>query len=155
MLALAAQWPDQQWQAKTVGRGPREGVVLAQVRGVGGEEAGRHLEGLVAMYREGMCRPLPLPPKSAWAYADKRRTGAPVRVALANAGRQWRSGSGQNERGEFTDADFQQVWGEVSLSGLLLERPDPADTDWPEETSRFGQLARRVWDPLLAAEEVH
>jgi exodeoxyribonuclease V gamma subunit len=107
------------------------------------------------MYRAGLCRPLPLPPKSAAAYAEKRRTNAPVRVALAQAGKQWRSGSGPNERGEFSDADFQQVFGDVPLTALLAEAADRTDADWPDEPSRFGQLARRVWQPLLDAEAVH
>jgi exodeoxyribonuclease V gamma subunit len=155
LLALAAQWPQLEWQAKTVGRGPRDGVAMSHLTGVNAQDARRHLEGLVEMYRAGLCRPLPLPPKSAAAYAEKRRTNAPVRVALAQAGKQWRSGSGPNERGEFSDADFQQVFGDVPLTALLAEAADRTDADWPDEPSRFGQLARRVWQPLLDAEAVH
>ncbi|MFC4003803.1 hypothetical protein ACFS2C_10530 [Prauserella oleivorans] len=39
---------------------------------------------------------------------------------------------------------FDRIWNDP---------PRPGE-DWSRETSRFATLARRVWDPLLAVEEV-
>ena len=56
-------------------------------------------------------------------------------------------------------------WGPLSLlvllvlvlvaADLLLAVP-PADDEhaWADEPTRFGALARRLWDPLLACEQV-
>jgi exodeoxyribonuclease V gamma subunit len=156
LLALAAAQPDHEWEAKTVGRGSKKGTVaLSHLSGVGPEDARSHLASLVELYAAGMCRPLPLPAKASCAYAEKRREDAPVSVAVAHAGKQWRTGSGTDEQGEFTDADHRQVWGDVALSALLAEPADPTDPAWPQEPHRFGQLARRLWTPLLDAETVH
>jgi exodeoxyribonuclease V gamma subunit len=38
------------------------------------------------------------------------------------------------------EAPFDRLWG-------------VADEQWSPETTRFGVLARRVWEPLLACEE--
>jgi exodeoxyribonuclease V gamma subunit len=109
----------------------------------------------VQTYREGLAVPLPLPPKTACAYAEKRHAGMGVGPAAAFAGKAWRSGSGPNTYGEFSDTDHQRAWGEVDLAAVLGERPDPGDPVWPDEPHRFGQLARRVWTPMLEAETVH
>ena len=38
---------------------------------------------------------------------------------------------------------------------MLLDAPTAAEQAWAgEETTRLGAFARRVWDPLLAAEEL-
>ena len=47
--------------------------------------------------------------------------------------------------------------GRRPLAALLAEPPAPGESGpgWaPEEESRFGRLARRLWDPLLDREQV-
>jgi hypothetical protein len=54
--------------------------------------------------------------------------------------------------GDSTDADHLRVWGDASLEDLTGIPADPADRRWADEPHLFGQLARRVWTPLLDAE---
>jgi exodeoxyribonuclease V gamma subunit len=155
LLALMAQWPDQPWEAVTVGRGSRGGTIAcSRLSGVDPSDAVPRLAALVEVYRLGMCLPLPMPPKTACAYAGKRLRAATPNAAAAFAGQQWRKGSGENEQGEFADVDHQRVWDDAGMSALLEAPADPHDTAWPDEPHRFGQLARRVWTPLLQAETV-
>jgi exodeoxyribonuclease V gamma subunit len=123
--------------------------------GVSPADAKVHLGDLVEVYRAGMGIPLPLPPKAAAVYAAKRGAGVPVPVAETQAGQEWRKGGAGYEMGEFNDADHRRVWGgDVHLSTLLEVPRVSADTRWPDEPHRFGQLARAVWTPLLDAETV-
>jgi exodeoxyribonuclease V gamma subunit len=155
LLALTAQWPERSWRAVTVGRATKGGVVGSFLDGLVAEDARGHLDSLVEVYRAGLCTPLPMPPKTSCAYAEKRAAGCSVDNALSFAGKAWRSGSGPNEQGEYDDVHHRLVWGDAHLPVLLAEGPDPADTAWPDEPHRLGQLARRVWTPLLDLEEVH
>jgi exodeoxyribonuclease V gamma subunit len=44
------------------------------------------------------------------------------------------------------------LWGpDPDLSALLAEEPRPGEDWYPDEPTRFGMLARRVWEPILAA----
>ena len=118
------------------------------------DDAVKHLEDLVTVYRAGLGIPLPLPPAAAAAYARKRRDGCSVAVAEALAGKEWRSSGKWGEYGEFDDPDHRRVWGDVHMKTLLELPADPADTRWPDEPHLFGQLARSVWAPLLDCETV-
>ena len=161
LLALCAQWPDRGWQAVTVGRGQRDPVVGSFVTGVPQAEAQAHLDTLVAIHRLGLTRPLPLPPKTACAYAEKRRGGTNPTTAAGLAGREWASKSGSGASwGEFDDGDHRRV-GLLTMADLLAAGPEtaggyvvPAD-DLTDEPHLFGLLARTVWTPLLEAEVFH
>ena len=63
------------------GRGDLE-VVGSFLRGVTGEDARAHLDDLVRIYRLGLTRPLPMPPKTACTYAEKRRDGKNPDIAI-------------------------------------------------------------------------
>jgi exodeoxyribonuclease V gamma subunit len=128
---------------------------MSHLSGVSGHDALAHLDPLVQLYCAGLREPLPMPPKSACAYAEKRAESPGLKAAETKAKNAWRSGSGERVQGECTDAHHQRIWGDAEIDVLLATPPDPADTAWPDETHRFGQLARTVWAPLLAAEEVH
>jgi exodeoxyribonuclease V gamma subunit len=155
LLALTAHAPDRTWRAATVGRNPssRGAKVLgAPLGGVTPDDALAHLDALVQIYRTGLTFPLPLSPKTSCSYAEKRGADKSVHTAVRFAGDSWRKkGFGPKDQGEFDDAHHQLVWGDVHLDALLRHLPD-ADGTYPEEPHLFGQLARRVWAPLLAAE---
>jgi exodeoxyribonuclease V gamma subunit len=154
LLALCAQDLDRSWAAVTVGRGDKGAdLAVSDLVGLPATMALASLDELVGVYRTGLTTPLLVPPRTGCAYAAKRAAGVPVETALVFAGKLWRSGEGQRVQGECTDAEHRLVWGDVALSGLLTDA-DPTDVAWPDERHRFGQLARRVWDPLLGAEAV-
>jgi len=158
LLALQAHATDSGWRAATVGRNPdrRGGNVLGSfLRGVSAQDALTHLDTLVQIYRTGLTFPLPLPPETACRYAEKRADGKSVNTAVTYARSAWRrKSSGPEEFGEFGDAQNRLVWGDVPIQALLDHAPDP-DGTYPEEPHLFGQYARRVWSPLLDAEETH
>jgi exodeoxyribonuclease V gamma subunit len=152
LLALCAQWGEETWEAVTVGRGGRGALAASRLAGVPQETACEVLDDLVQTFRAGLCSPLPIPPATAGAYAEKRAAGLSEATAVAFAGRSWRSSSGRTVMGDSTDADHLRVWGDASLADLTGIPADPSDRRWPDEPHLFGQLARRVWTPLLEAE---
>jgi exodeoxyribonuclease V gamma subunit len=100
-----------------------------------------------------MREPLPIACESSSAYADAARRGQSAGQA---ARRQWESG--WNFPREDAQLEHQLAFGGVLTFDDLLARP-PRDDEladpWDEsESSRFGKLARRLWDPLLAHEEL-
>ncbi len=152
LLALAASRPDDSWSAATVGRG-KSAPCLSLLSAPPAEEARAVLGSLVEVYRCGQREPLPFAPKTSCCYAEKRRTGSPPSASATKAGYEWRKSFDGRDIGEFDDLDHARVWGEAPFSALLTP-PARADLAWPEEGTRFGQLARVVWDPLLTAEAV-
>jgi exodeoxyribonuclease V gamma subunit len=157
LLALSAQAPGTAWRAVTVGRNPKTrgaSVVGSFLGGVGAQDALAHLDTLVQIYRTGLTFPLPVPPKTSCAYAERRGDGKSVHVAKKYAGDFWRTkGYGPQEQGEFDDVHHRLVWGDAQMQALLDHEPDP-DGSFPEEPHLFGQLARRLWSPLLGAEVI-
>lgn len=153
LLALTVQYPDRDWTAATVGRGDRRAPVLGSfLRPVPADEARDHLDRLVAVYRLGLTRPLPVPPKTACAYAEKRRSDVNPDTAAQFAGRQWLTAGSSGTWGEYDDGDHRRC-GLRTLEDLLADAP-VADLPHAEEPHLFGQLARTIWTPLLEAEEI-
>ncbi len=153
VLALAASHPKQEWRAVTVGRGFRTASRTALVPPPA-DTAARHLSDLLDLYARGLREPLPMTPKASHAYAAARNGGEPPDAALSAAAAAW---TGSRGSGEAEDRCHQLVWGAVPEFRLLLAQPPGAaesGADWPQEPTRFGVLARRLWDPLLAAETV-
>ena len=150
VLVLAASQPDRGWGAATVGRG-REGLALSRLSAPGTDQARELLADLVALYRAGQRAPLPLAPKTSGTYAERRSRNVPVKPAQKNAERDWRTNYQGRDIGEHDDTYHRQVWGDASFDVLLAEPADP-DAPHADEGCRFGQLARTLWDPLLAFE---
>jgi exodeoxyribonuclease V gamma subunit len=151
-LALVSAFPGRDWAAATVGRG-RADPTMSCLVAPQPDEARAVLDALVQIYRAGQCEPLPLTPKASCAYAEKRRSGSPVKASQVKAAGEWRRRFDDRMIGDFDDAEHRRVWGDVELD-VLLAQPARSDLPWVEEASRFGQLARAVWDPLLSAETV-
>ncbi|MEU7906321.1 exodeoxyribonuclease V subunit gamma [Actinoplanes sp. NPDC049118] len=148
LLALAASRPDHAWRAVTIGRGYR-GLSRSTLGPVGPKDATTLLAALVDLSDEGQCQPLPLALKTSHAYAQCRRKGSPAQDALAKARLQWASFSGG---GENDDPGHTLVWGDAAPLDALLATP--ATGDGTAEPTQFGALAMRLWEPLLAAEEL-
>lgn len=143
LLALTAGHPEVAWQAVTLGRGGGGGAARSTLGPVEPERARALLADLVALRREGLREPLPLPTDAAAAYARARRAGANPENARAAAERDW-------SPFEVADPSHEMVWGAgAPLSDLLASAPGSNG-----EPHRFGELAMRLWVPLLDAEKM-
>ncbi len=143
LLALTAQTGDG-WQAVTLGRGERHGLARVTVGPLPVERARDLLVDLVALRRDGLCEPLPVPMLSAHTYARVRRGGGSAEEAIAESRRTWTAGAGA----ERDDDAHALVW---SAADEVLTGPPGSPGGEP---TRFGQLAMRVWMPLLDVEQV-
>jgi len=161
-LALSACHAGGTRAAVTVGRSPRQsdprpGGAVIEWEHKDTDEIRRialgELRRLIALYERGMAEPLPLYCCTSLAWAQARRGGEEPFEVAAN---EWESGFFR--RGESEDDCHRLVLGGVVPFNLLLEQeplPDEAGDGWDLlESSRFGRLARRLWDPLLDAERI-
>ncbi len=149
LLALCATHPGRPWSAGAIGRGekgrygaPDESVARVAFASV--DEAADLLRDLVAMYDAGMCAPLPLPLRTAHAWATRRRPGNDVAVRR-DAEFKWLS---NKFPGENDDAAHVAVWGSDAALDVLLGDPLPGEERDGEDT-RLGALATRLWQPML------
>jgi exodeoxyribonuclease V gamma subunit len=162
LLVLTLSRPGQPFEAVTVGRvreagPPGASVSIARIRVLSEDAAtrqstaSRQLHQLVDMFRRGMCEPLPIYCRTSatWAWGS-----AANRERLAR--KQWESG--WNFAKEDKDPAHQAVLGGIAPFERLLHEPQRDDENgegWdPAEESRFGRYAHRLWDGLLAQEEV-
>jgi hypothetical protein len=103
-----------------------------------------------------MREPLPLYCQSSAAYAAARAKPSGREAAAAKARLAWESSWDYDK--EDKELGHQLVLGAVRSLDEVLAVP-PADGEggagWPaDEPSRFGRCARRLWDGLLACEEL-
>jgi exodeoxyribonuclease V gamma subunit len=155
LLALAAAYPDTSWTAVTIGRDRGTGVARSSLGPVDAATAREHLAGLVDLRKQGLCAPIPLATKTSEAYATKRAENVTAGNAVQLAGKEW---AAARYDGENADAAHRLVWGGSAPLDVLLEE-QAADDEQPigwlsDEPHRFGVLARRLWEPLRAAEKL-
>jgi exodeoxyribonuclease V gamma subunit len=154
LLALTVGQPDESWTAHALGRG-RAATAQAQA-GPLDHRAETWLRDLVDIYDRGMCEPLPLPVKTACAYAEevhKQQQGG-------NGNPSWKAKQAwTTDRfnanaipGEDADPAHVQVFGEHAALECLLTEPRE-DECWNGERHRLGQYAWRLWQPLLDGAE--
>ena len=152
LVALTVAQPDRPWRAVAVGRGRGQQGAAQRLRPAAAAEAAAALDELVALYRAGLRSPLPLPVKTAAAYAD-RRNHSDTPTAREGAEREWLT---DRFPGEQEDAEHVLLYGErAPLTVLTTQRPADGEggPGWhADETDRFGLLARRLWGRLLDAE---
>jgi exodeoxyribonuclease V gamma subunit len=151
LLVLCAAKRGSGLRAVTVGRAGG-GAKRSVIEGLGADDARRHLTVLVDLYLRGMREPLPFARRASAVYADARRRGCSPEAALTRAGAEW----SQSAR-EAAEAEHELVWGPGTVLAALATAPPAADekgAGWPAEPSRFGVLALRLWEPLLAAERI-
>ncbi len=143
LLALTAAHPEIAFEGLTIGRGgPRATIAVVRIPQLGSTPAVRtatavaELAPLAALRAEGLRSPLPIPCRTAHAYAEAAlQTGDdPVAAAM----KRWRSGW-FNDRlieGEEEEPEHRLALG--------------ADLD----LERLAELATAIWQPLLAREVV-
>ena len=163
LLALTASSPDRPFEARTVGRARsnRHTISTATIGPLGPDpasrkaQAERHLRTVVELFERGMREPLPLYAKTSAAWAEAVALGKdPHRPAA----RIWESGFGGNN--EDTNPEHELVLGGRLSFEAMFDLAGPARSDesgdgWDGAApSRFGRYSARLWDGLLAHEQV-
>lgn len=114
---------------------------------------------LIDLRDRGLRYPLLLPCKTAGTYAEltfKAQLGLSSANPITNAQKEWVTAPNSYPH-EDADPAHLQVLGPRRFDELLAIAPEPDEDGpgwYPEESSRLVRLARRVWEPLLHAEEV-
>ena len=151
LLALVAARPEVPWSAVTLGRpqGNRPGVAVSTLTAPSPPSALQRLADLVSLRDRALREPLPVPVAVASAYARSRHGGDREVAAFDDARRTW------HQSFEQSDDHHVLCWGELAeLDGFAGTPTATEQAWWPDERSRLGVLARRVWDPLLTHERM-
>ncbi|SOD73496.1 DNA helicase/exodeoxyribonuclease V gamma subunit [Jatrophihabitans sp. GAS493] len=147
-LAVVAMTGDTGYRAIAVGR-DRDGARRSILHGIDAPLARRVLEGLVGVRDAGLREPLPLALETSAIYAARRHRNVSAANALANAEQKWEADRFRPER---DDPEHVLVFGAgAPLTRLTAAAPN-AGEGYPDEPTRFGALARLVWEPLLIVE---
>ncbi|AFM15678.1 DNA helicase/exodeoxyribonuclease V, gamma subunit [Mycolicibacterium chubuense NBB4] len=133
LLALTAQRSGPDWTAVCIGRPKRGATPKERLLGSPDGPAVDVLRDLVAMYDAGRRKPIPLPLKTSYAWAETEyHRGTPMR----EAGWKWKSGRYPAEDAEPAHV---RVWGKhFPLEGLIA--------------AGLPDYATRLWLPMLQAE---
>jgi len=164
LLALTASHPQRPFEAVTIGRaqtGADRGsrVTIARIPALDGEPATRReralesLAKLIDVYDRGMREPLPIACMSSAAYAQAARRGSNPAAAARS---RWES-TWNFDREDREPDHLLVLGGQRTVEELLGEsaRPDEQGDGWDaSDATRFGRYARRVWENLLACEQV-
>ncbi|QFU96985.1 Exodeoxyribonuclease V [Luteimicrobium xylanilyticum] len=137
--------------AVTIGRGQgrRPSAVARRLVAPSRDEARELLAGLVAVRDLALREPLPLPVDQAERYASRRADGEEPGVILRDLDD--RMVADRRFRGP--DAFEALAWGDGWRLSAVAGLPSDDERGLvPGEPTRFGVLARAVWDPLLAHE---
>jgi exodeoxyribonuclease V gamma subunit len=158
-LALTATRPEREVSAATVGRAGGGDVRIAELRPLAADPEARRaaalseLARLAELFDAGMREPLPLFCQTSAAYAEAARSG---QDSVAAAEEEWLTDWSFDR--EDRELEHQLAFGGVRMLSELLILPPCGGEDgegWDtDEPSRLGRLARRLWDPLLAHENV-
>ncbi|WP_030483750.1 exodeoxyribonuclease V subunit gamma [Nocardioides aequoreus] len=143
LLALCAAHPGRGWSAGSVGRGRYRNQPTARAAFASVDDAGELLRDLVAVHDAGMRGPLPLPLKTAHAWASHRPA-----ARRAKAEQEWARDRFNPER---DDEAHRRVWGPDADLAVLLGPPREGEAvgHGAGEDTRLGALALRVWAPIL------
>jgi len=151
VLALAAADDGSIRHAVTIGRAPggRPAAAVSTLRAPAEPVALKHLSELVRLRRRALREPLPMPVDAAAAYARSRRAGELEEQALDAARHAW------SRPGTADDPYHVLCWGTQLPFEALCGPPSREEQAWAvQEGTRLGVYAHRVWDALLAHEEV-
>jgi exodeoxyribonuclease V gamma subunit len=154
LVAISAAFPDHNWTAHALGKG--KGSTSHAMAGPLDDRALGWLRDLVDIYDRGMREPLPLPVKTACAYAEacvaRDRTGRDDTRFKANMRWETPRFTESPIPGEDADPAHVQVFGAHAPIDVLMTEPRP-DEQWNSEPHRLGQYAWRLWQPLLEGAE--
>jgi exodeoxyribonuclease V gamma subunit len=107
------------------------------------------LDQLVRVRDTGVCEVVPLPVATAQKWAEiYARTGKET-LADNQASREWLTADAGFVPGEQDDPSWRRVMGDGAPYEALAGAPHADETWHPGVTSRLGQLALRVWGPVL------
>ncbi len=143
LLALTAHDPGQDWSAVCIGRRKKGDGARCETIGAPAGAPVDILRDLVAIYDAGRREPIPLPPKTSYAWAEARRSGGDPFYA---ANFHWRSND--NFPGEDRQPAHARVWKPGAPLSDLLEPVRPGE-GYPGENTRLGAYAARLWLPML------
>ena len=131
-------------------RGRRKVVVHYAHGPIPPAQARRHLAELVDLRDRGLREPIPLPVATAAAWAQACFDADPQADPFLAASREWvASDNPLAPPGEQDDPSHLRIHGAAVPLADILGDPRPDETWFPGVTSRLGQLALRVWSPLL------
>ncbi|WP_280508148.1 exodeoxyribonuclease V subunit gamma [Nocardia flavorosea] len=151
VLALAAT-EERSWRAAVTGRGRFPTPAWrAELTAPAADEASGLLRTLVALRDAGLAEPLPIPTATTAAYAEARFRRLPPEEAMVAADREFGGGDKKRDFAEHTDRNVRYVWGPAPDLSRLTAAAAPDGE--PVESTRFGSIARRLWVPLLRAEQ--
>lgn len=147
LLALTAAGEDDAgWQASTLGKGSRGSVARTTYGALPRAAARSHLSALVDIYALGQTAALPLPVKTAHAWAEVMRRNSSLRqAATTKAVGEWEPRilrDGAVIPGERDDAWWRLVHGSEAPFDVLHEGVAGPGTD-------LSTLASKVWAPAL------
>jgi exodeoxyribonuclease V gamma subunit len=142
VLALSASHPDENWSSHAIARA--KGGPQRALAGPLDHRATEWLRAVVDLYDEGAVRPLPIPLKTAHAWAEARAKQLrgmdidPVEVA----GRSWVTDpfNQYGIAGEDDDAVHRRIWGHDAPVSVLIDAGLPS-------------YAWTLWEPLLGGAE--
>jgi exodeoxyribonuclease V gamma subunit len=145
LLAVAAHLPGEEWRALTTGRGRP----IARSELTAPVDPLTVLRELVSLRDLGLREPLPAGPTASAAYAEARHREQQPGNARALAAKQW-----SDTYGDRNDRHIVYVHGpSPSFEVVEAAAPVPGETAW-SEPSRFGNVARQLWAPLLTREQL-
>ena len=161
LLVLSATWPERSFSAHTIGRSQRRGatIAIADIGPLGTDAPSRksaaesHLHTLVEVFQRGMCEPIPLYARTSAAWARAVLEGTDPERAAAS---EW--ASAYNFAKEDKEPEHMLVLGGALAFRTMLQMagtPRADEVAWdPSGSTRFGAYAHRLWDALLAHEQV-
>lgn len=119
------------------------------------EDALLILDELVDVRDRGLSEVLPLPPATSFAWADSFVSQQDEWEARNKALREWESSTGSEapiHREQHSPAHLF-VYGDAVPLGAILGEPQDGESWTRGVTSRLGQFALRVWQPMLTGPE--
>ena len=144
LLTLTANHPAREVTAVCVGRSTDDTAAARALTSPRDPKA--VLQDLVALYDAGRREPLPLPPRTSFAWAAARHAGRDPRF---KANSEWTSHRGKPRENEKPAS--AKAFGYRAPLDVLTVPPGPGE-DVAGEDTRLGAYAARMWLPMLRAE---